>query len=836
MFESSISLNAYDVEAWQSLLARVSSWPIDRARVIYERFLSIFPSSARYWNTWIQCELAANEFGRCDALFQRCLYAVPSIELWLAYIRYAHAMNSGSPNEHATMEAVYEDALNHMSADIQVPIIYTAYIQFLGTLPATSNYEETQRMQKQRRVFQRAVVCPGIGVDDLWREWDRFEHNVNKTLAIGLLSEVNPRHLQAKQVSRERRRRWRLIRHDILAQPPTSSNAALFAQQNTLWRELIEYELTNPMHGSPVELHATLSFTYRQALLTLNHDVYMQHEFLSYLSSLALTLGSLTEEIIKRWQDARAMCSYSMLLTFSNAELLESQGNLKEARNVYETTIEQRMQQAVAQSTSTVDTMIEQCEETEQQVRRTIVWTEAEKHALYGTSPDTKSETPVAVENDDDKAKLAAVNAEIQAATSRNVTLLFIQFMRFARRTEGPDAARKVFLLARRSKVPVLSHCYTFASLLDYRVNKNAEFASKIFQSGLDKFQSDSNYLDSYLRYLLAINDHSNLRLVIERTVKEGEKIGMELKQKLEDEKLKDRVKRKRGPESAAPVPAPSTVLTPAQAALLNQNSPSLWDFGCLSAEEDVPSTLFFEPQSSIVSFMDTVPRANHNLGMVWRTYVEVERWLASEVATIEKAELRREVALGLTSPTIARLTDRFRFQDVWPTSQAQRMLIAYSVSPPSNATATAAKAAAQVTSQTDATDFQSRRRAAHPRPNTTAPNMISFDSSRPMIDRGLLVARYGSSLPDSIIHTLIRLPPPLNWQGPIYPVESVITQLSISYPERDQLVASTATTPAIAESSSPSHSVSEKRKREEGSPDEGDLFKQRRQQKLRTA
>jgi hypothetical protein len=55
---------------------------------------------------------------------------------------------------------------------------------------------------KIRRAYQRSVVVPMIGVEQLWRDYDIWENQLNKTLAKSLLADFQPRYLQAKVVAR----------------------------------------------------------------------------------------------------------------------------------------------------------------------------------------------------------------------------------------------------------------------------------------------------------------------------------------------------------------------------------------------------------------------------------------------------------------------------------------------------------------------------------------------------------------------------------------------------------------------------------------------------------
>jgi cleavage stimulation factor subunit 3 len=43
---------------------------------------------------------------------------------------------------------------------------------------------DQQKMDNLRRVYQKAVTQPVIGVEPMWREYDAFEYSLNKATVI----------------------------------------------------------------------------------------------------------------------------------------------------------------------------------------------------------------------------------------------------------------------------------------------------------------------------------------------------------------------------------------------------------------------------------------------------------------------------------------------------------------------------------------------------------------------------------------------------------------------------------------------------------------------------
>ncbi|XP_072164826.1 cleavage stimulation factor subunit 3-like [Diadema setosum] len=102
-----------------------------------------------------------------------------------------------------------------------------------------------------------------------------------------------------------------------------------------------------------------------------------------------------------------------------------------------------------------------------------------------------------------------------------NPTLVYVQYMKFARRAEGIKAARAVFKKARedsRSKY----HVFVAAALMEYYCSKDSQVAFKIFELGLKKYGDVPEYILAYVDYLSHLNEDNNTRVLFERVLTSG--------------------------------------------------------------------------------------------------------------------------------------------------------------------------------------------------------------------------------------------------------------------------------------------------------------------------
>lgn len=108
---------------------------------------------------------------------------------------------------------------------------------------------------------------------------------------------------------------------------------------------------------------------------------------------------------------------------------------------------------------------------------------------------------------------------ELLLGDGLNATALsHIQFIRFLRRTEGVEAARKYFLEARKS--PSCSyHVYVAYAMMAFCLDKDSKVAHNIFEAGLKRFMHEPGYILEYADFLCRLNDDRNIRALFERAL-----------------------------------------------------------------------------------------------------------------------------------------------------------------------------------------------------------------------------------------------------------------------------------------------------------------------------
>jgi cleavage stimulation factor subunit 3 len=142
---------------------------------------------AQQWIAYVKMELANNELIRVEQIFFRSLLNVPNVELWSLYLDYIRRRNNLTTDTGGKARAIvsqaYEFVLNSVGCDREAGKIWGDHVQFVKSGPGNvggSGWQDQQKMDSLRKVYQKAVTMPVQGVEQLWREYDQFEQGLNK--------------------------------------------------------------------------------------------------------------------------------------------------------------------------------------------------------------------------------------------------------------------------------------------------------------------------------------------------------------------------------------------------------------------------------------------------------------------------------------------------------------------------------------------------------------------------------------------------------------------------------------------------------------------------------
>uniref|UniRef100_A0A3P9ANC3 Cleavage stimulation factor subunit 3 n=1 Tax=Esox lucius TaxID=8010 RepID=A0A3P9ANC3_ESOLU len=331
--EKKLEENPYDLDAWSILIREAQNQPIDKARKTYERLVAQFPSSGRFWKLFIEAEL-----------FQRCLMKVLHIDLWKCYLSYVRETKGKLPSYKEKMAQAYDFALDKIGMEIMSYQIWVDYINFLKGVEAVGSYAENQRITAVRRVYQRGCVNPMINIEQLWRDYSKYEEGINVHLAKKMIEDRSRDYMNARRVAKEYETVMKGLDRNAPSVPP--QNSPQEAVQVEMWKKYIQWEKSNPLR---TEDHTLITkrvmFAYEQCLLVLGHhpDVwYEAAQFLEYSSKLLAEKGDMNNS--KLFSDEAAniyeraigtLLRKNMLLYFAFADYEESRMKHEKVHSIY---------------------------------------------------------------------------------------------------------------------------------------------------------------------------------------------------------------------------------------------------------------------------------------------------------------------------------------------------------------------------------------------------------------------------------------------------------------------------------------------------------------------
>ncbi|KAH0516643.1 Cleavage stimulation factor subunit 3 [Microtus ochrogaster] len=181
-------------------------------------------------------------------LFQRCLMKVLHIDLWKCYLSYVRETKGKLPS--------YKEAVG--------------------------SYAENQRITAVRRVYQRGCVNPMINIEQLWRDYNKYEEGINIHLAKKMIEDRSRDYMNARRVAKEYETVMKGLDRNAPSVPP--QNTPQEAQQVDMWKKYIQWEKSNPLRTEDQTLITKrVMFAYEQCLLVLGHHPDIWYEAAQYL-------------------------------------------------------------------------------------------------------------------------------------------------------------------------------------------------------------------------------------------------------------------------------------------------------------------------------------------------------------------------------------------------------------------------------------------------------------------------------------------------------------------------------------------------------------------------
>ncbi|QSL65933.1 hypothetical protein MERGE_003070 [Pneumocystis wakefieldiae] len=357
-------------------------------------------------------------------------------------------------------------------------------------------WEEQQKIDHIRRIYHRVVSIPIANIETLWREYDAFENNFNRSTARKFLSEKSSSYMMARTAWKDMASITSGFRATNIPKVPVWTEKDV--EEVEQWKKWIEWEMSDPLDLKLKPAIVTrVKYAYKQAMINLRFFPEIWFSAVEYWLSL-----NEEKEAIEIMKNGIAANPTSYLLHFQFADFLEQNKKFSEMRTIYETLIENLSKEFKKISCCMEDRIYE-----------------VSKYLEYVTPQDPVEEGEIQKLTPKKEIQNIQKRGEEELnKLTKNISVVWSVFMRAVRRTEGIKAARQIFGKAR--KVPNQAyHIYVASALMEYHCSKDSTIASKIFDLGLKSFGNDPDFVLHYLTFLININDDTNARALYEKTI-----------------------------------------------------------------------------------------------------------------------------------------------------------------------------------------------------------------------------------------------------------------------------------------------------------------------------
>ncbi|CAH8634485.1 unnamed protein product [Schistosoma intercalatum] len=341
--EERIKSNPWDIEAWSVLLRDAQSKKIDDAREVFERIVTQFPVAGQYWKIYINQEMKAKNYERVEKLFQRCLVKILNIDLWKIYLQYIKETKGKHQSFKEKMAQAYDFTLDKMGLDLNSYSIWADYISFLRSTQVQGSYAESQKITATRRVYQRAIVTPMLGIETIWRDYCMYENSINPLIAKKFTEERSRDYMNARRVAKEYEVITKGLSRTMPSVPP--QNTPYEAKQVELWKKYIQWEKDNPLKTEDIiTVTKRVMFAYEQCLLCLGHHPDIWYEAASYLDHASKILVEKGDQTTARqfandtaamYERAIALLKTNMMLYFAYADYEEGRCKYAKVHSIY---------------------------------------------------------------------------------------------------------------------------------------------------------------------------------------------------------------------------------------------------------------------------------------------------------------------------------------------------------------------------------------------------------------------------------------------------------------------------------------------------------------------
>ncbi|RLN98833.1 hypothetical protein BBJ28_00001419 [Nothophytophthora sp. Chile5] len=334
---AAVEKDAWNTDAWIALLNEVQLLPVAEARVFYDKFLTRFPTSGRWWKLFAEHELREKQYDRVQEIIKKALMQLrcPNVDLWRFYLDFTKvvkvdvAVDAKDPAAIATarqlMGDAFELAVERVGGSIHAAPIWQMYLSFV------QEEQDPQAFLAVRKLYHRMVMVPLQGMETIWRDYEKFERSIpnNEALAQNFFKVFRPKFDAARAVLRDRKKLYDHVNINALAVPATGSKADVVDMAN--WQAILALEMGNPERLDALRLKSRMRYTLELFVSVKRHYPEAWYQYAAYESQVndREAATSVFERALEATPD-------SSFLHFALADHHELHDDIPAAKAIYE--------------------------------------------------------------------------------------------------------------------------------------------------------------------------------------------------------------------------------------------------------------------------------------------------------------------------------------------------------------------------------------------------------------------------------------------------------------------------------------------------------------------
>ncbi|KAK4612177.1 mRNA 3'-end-processing protein rna14 [Fulvia fulva] len=539
-----------DTDAWSALIDHYfDKGQYDYAREVYERMLKVFPTAVVLWVGYIAMEKKLDETDRIVHILNKCLMQIPNVDLWKFYMDHVRRalplINDTNGVNRAELMKAWDMTFDHVGIDPAAGQLWREYIDFMKDGPGSvggTGWQDMQKADLLRAAYQRAIKIPNGEFMKLWKEYEAFEHSLNRQTARKHIQEQSQHYMEARKAKVQLDQKLDGLDRSSLPQlPPIYGFAGeeQFGDQVEKWRAWIAWERDE----DPLVFKGTEDDKYRQRVIYAYRQATM---FLTFYPEI--------------WYDAASWCFTQPQLESEGEQFLEK-GIAANPESVLLALLKADRIEANLATGNTDDVLIANGEKLDvpfeglltalytlvTKTKQKDKFTAAQIQEHYNSLPpeDEQMENEEADDDEDaskPKTRQEQMQAELDAAKSsfaaqldtlkRTISYAWVAKMRAFRRVQGQGKPAKkgadpntkvvkgfrgIFVEA-RPRGMLSSAVYIASALMEWHGYRDGA-AERIFQRGAKLFPEDHIFILEYVKHMINVGDITNARVVFKGAI-----------------------------------------------------------------------------------------------------------------------------------------------------------------------------------------------------------------------------------------------------------------------------------------------------------------------------